>query len=123
MSQYNRIEVSNLAGSAGYVTVVQVLERRLQDQAVIQELAAELDSLIADNKPRNVLVNLSSVEFVSSAALNRLITYNNRIKKQGGQLKLCNLRPQIAGVFAVMRLDKLFDIREDEAKAVAAYTR
>jgi anti-sigma B factor antagonist len=121
MNSYNRIEVSQISGSAGNVTVVQVTDRRLQEQAVIQELAAELDALVSDGQPRNVLVNLGRVEFIASAALNRLITYNTRIKKMGGKLKLSNLKPQIKEVFAITRLDKHFDIREDESVALASY--
>ena len=74
MNEISRIEISQLSGSAGYVTVALVLDRRLQDQSVIQELAAELDSLLSDNAPKNVLLNLSRVEFISSAALNQLRT-------------------------------------------------
>jgi anti-sigma B factor antagonist len=121
MTEINRIEISQISGSAGNVTVALVLDRRLQDQGVIQELAAELDSLVADNAPKNVLVNLSRVDFISSAALNRLISYNNRVKKSGGQLKLSNLKPQIEEVFAITRLNKHFDIRPDESNALASY--
>jgi anti-sigma B factor antagonist len=121
MSQYNRIEVSQLSGSAGNVSVVLVTERRLQEQTAIQELAAELESLVAENRPKNVLLNLSRVDFISSAALNRLITYHNRVKKAGGQLKLSNLKPQIEEVFAITRLNKHFDIRPDEPAALASY--
>jgi anti-sigma B factor antagonist len=121
MNEISRIEISQLSGSAGYVTVALVLDRRLQDQGVIQELAAELESLLSDNAPKNVLLNLSRVEFISSAALNRLITYNNRIKKAGGQLKVSNLKPQIEEVFAITRLNKHFDIRSDESAALGSY--
>lgn len=121
MNEYNRIAVSQLSGSAGDVSVVLVTERRLQDQGVIQELGAELDSLVSDEKPKNLLLNLSRVEFVSSAALNRLISYYNRVKKAGGQLKLTNLKPQIEEVFAITRLNKHFDIYEDESSALSSY--
>jgi anti-sigma B factor antagonist len=121
MSEQSRIEVSQLSGSAGNVTVALVLDRRLQEQGVIQELAAELDTLLSDNASKNVLLNLSRVDFISSAALNRLITYNNRIRKGGGQLKLSNLKPQIEEVFAITRLNKHFDIRSDESAALASY--
>jgi anti-sigma B factor antagonist len=121
MSENHRIEISQLSGSAGYVTVALVMDRRLQDQGVIQELASELDSLVTEKAPKNILLNLSRVDFISSAALNRLITYNNRIKKSGGQLKLSNLKPQIEEVFAITRLNKHFDIRPDESAALASY--
>ncbi len=121
MNEFNRIEVAQLSGSAGYVTVVQVTERRLQESSVIQDLATELDSLAPGNEPKNILLNLSQVDFISSAALNRLITFHNRITKAGGKLKLAELKPQIEEVFAITRLNKHFDIRDDEAAALASY--
>ncbi len=121
MNEYNRIAVSQLSGSAGHVSVALVTERRLQDPSVIQELGAELDSLVSGAQPKNVLVNLSRVEFVSSAALNRLISYHNQVKKAGGQLKLSNLKPQIEEVFAITRLNRHFDIRDDESSALGSY--
>jgi anti-sigma B factor antagonist len=121
MSEFNRIEISQISGSAGNVTVVQVMERRLQEQGVIQELSKELDSLAPEGQAKNVLLNLSRVDFISSAALNKLITYHNRVKKGGGQLKLAELKPQIEEVFAITRLNKHFDIRADERAALSSY--
>ena len=121
MSEFNRIEISQISGSAGNVTVVQVMERRLQEQGVIQELSKELESLAPAEQPKNILLNLSRVDFISSAALNKLITYHNRVKKAGGQLKLAELKPQIEEVFAITRLNKHFDIRADEGAALSSY--
>ena len=39
----------------------------------------------------------------------------------GGKLKLCNIRPQIYEVFAITKLNKLFEIRENQDDAVAAF--
>jgi anti-sigma B factor antagonist len=38
-----------------------------------------------------------------------------------GQLKLSNIRPEIYEVFAITKLNKLFDIKDDEADALAAF--
>ena len=39
----------------------------------------------------------------------------------GAELKLSNIRPEIYEVFAITKLNKLFDIEEDEADALAAF--
>ena len=36
-------------------------------------------------------------------------------------MKLCNIRPEIYEVFAITKLNKLFDIKDDEADALAAF--
>jgi len=39
----------------------------------------------------------------------------------GGVLKLSNIRAEIYEVFAITKLNRLFDIRKDEADALAAF--
>ena len=68
-----------------------------------------------------LLLNFSSVDFLSSAALGKLITLDKKVKAHGGVLKLSNIRPEIYEVFTITRLNRLFDIKDDEADALAAF--
>jgi anti-sigma B factor antagonist len=61
------------------------------------------------------------VEFLSSAALGKLITLDRKVKAHQGRLKLSNIRPEILEVFQITKLHKIFDIRGEEAEAVAAF--
>jgi anti-sigma B factor antagonist len=77
--------------------------------------------LVEKDRRGKLLLNFSSVEFLSSAALGKLITLDKRVKAHGGLLKLSNIRPEIFEVFAITKLNRLFDIKEDEADALAAF--
>ena len=68
-----------------------------------------------------ILLNFMNVEFLSSAALGKLITLDKKLKAAKGQLKLSSIRPEIYEVFAITRLNKLFDIHDDEADALATF--
>jgi anti-sigma B factor antagonist len=57
----------------------------------------------------------------SSAALNKLISLNSKVKGAAGRLKLCTLRSEILEVFKLTRLDRVFDIRKTEEDALAAF--
>jgi anti-sigma B factor antagonist len=70
---------------------------------------------------RKLLLNFSSVDFLSSAALGKLITLDKKVKANSGSLKLSNIRPEIYEVFAITKLNRLFDIKSDEADALAAF--
>jgi anti-sigma B factor antagonist len=37
-------------------------------------------------------------------------------------MKLCQIRPEILEVFQITKLNKVFDIRGDEAEAIAAFS-
>jgi anti-anti-sigma factor len=117
MSDLRRLEVSEV----GDVTVVRFVDRKILDAANIQELGDELFALVESEERKTLLLNFTNVEFLSSAALNKLIILDKKVKAVSGKLKLSNLKTEIREVFAITRLDQLFDIKDDEADALAAF--
>jgi anti-sigma B factor antagonist len=117
MAQYRRLTVSDV----GDVTVVRFVDRKILDELNIQELGQELFQLVEEDNKNRLLLNFQHVEFLSSAALGKLITLDKKVKAHGGKMKLSNIRPEIYEVFAITKLNKLFDIKDDEADALAAF--
>ncbi len=118
MAANRRLNVSEV----GDVTVVHFVDRKILDEANIQELGQELFELVEQQDKGKVLLNFSVVEFLSSAALGKLITLDKKVKSHNGKLKFSNIRPEIYEVFKITKLNKLFDIQEDEAGAIAAFS-
>jgi anti-sigma B factor antagonist len=116
MAESRHLRVSEV----GDASVVHFLDRKILDEASIQELGQELFQLVELDQRKKLVLNFSAVEFLSSAALGKLITLNKKAKAHGTQLKLSNIRPEIYEVFAITKLNKLFDIKEDERDALAA---
>ena len=117
MAGYRRIELNEVRD----VSVVRFIDRKILDEAAIGELGEELFALVETENRSAILLNFSDVEFLSSAALGKLITLDKKVKAAGGKLKLCNIRPQIYEVFAITKLNNLFDIQETEDEALAAF--
>jgi anti-sigma B factor antagonist len=117
MSDHHRLEVSEV----GDITVVRFTDRRILEATNIEELGAELFGLIEREHRKNLLLNFSGVEFLSSAALNKLIVLEQKVKRIGGKLKMSNLRPEIYEVFVITRLHEFFDIKDDESEALEAF--
>ncbi|REJ66849.1 MAG: anti-sigma factor antagonist [Planctomycetota bacterium] len=115
MADPQRITISDV----GDVTVVQFVDRKILDESNIQDLGRELFHLVEEEGRKKLVLNFSNVEFLSSAALGKLITLDKKTKQNGGVLKLSNIRPEIFEVFAITRLNKLFTIYDEEADAVA----
>ena len=63
-------------------------------------------------------MNLSSVEYLSSSALAKLVALQTLAAGAGGKLRLCGMRAHIQKIFSVTRLDKWFDIHDDEQAAL-----
>jgi len=121
MALNKRIEVTSLRGSAGEVAMVKFLDRKVMDSTLIQELGDELFELVEKEKRTWLLLNFAGVEFLSSAALNKLILLDKKIKTASGKLQLCSLKPEIFEIFAVTRLTQLFAIKRSEQEALAAF--
>ncbi|MEN6495216.1 MAG: STAS domain-containing protein [Thermoguttaceae bacterium] len=117
MTEYRRLEVNQV----GDVTVVHFRDQKIIEDLGIQELGQELFSLVEVENRKKLVLNFSSVDFLSSAALGKLITLEKKLKNRDGVLKLCCIRPEIYEVFAITRLNRLFDIKQEEADAIAAF--
>jgi anti-sigma B factor antagonist len=117
MTAYRRLEVNEV----GDVTVVRFRDHKIVEDINIQQLGQEMFHLVEVDNRGKVLLNFSAVDFLSSAALGKLITLDKKMKAHGGALKLSNIRPEIYEVFAITKLNRLFDIKDDEADALAAF--
>jgi anti-sigma B factor antagonist len=103
------------------VTVVHFRNRKIIEDLSIQELGQELLHLVEVEKRGKLVLNFGSVDFLSSAALGKLITLDKRVRAHSGRLRLCCIRPEIFEVFKITRLDRMFDIKREEADALAAF--
>ncbi|MBC8351495.1 MAG: STAS domain-containing protein [Planctomycetes bacterium] len=117
MASHHRLDVSEV----GEVSVVRFVDRRILDASNIEELGDELFGLVENDGKKNLLLNFTGVEFLSSAALNKLIILDKKVKSNGGKLALCDLRQEINEVFAITRLDQLFTISDSEQSALTEF--
>jgi len=112
-----RIEVEDI----GDVTVVNFTERKILDEQNIQAIGEQLFQLVDELGRRKILLNFGNVEYLSSAALGKLITLNKKLQQAGGRLILCNIDAQIYEVFEITKLNKLFSIHKEEQAALQAF--
>jgi len=105
----------------GDITIVTFVDKRILDESNIQDIGEQLFELVEKRYKVKMLLNFENVEYLSSAALGKLITLNKKVKAEKGKLKLCNIRPQIYDVFKITKLNKLFEIYDSEDRALARY--
>lgn len=105
----------------GDVTVARFVDRKILDETNIQIVGNQLFSLVDDDGRKKIILDFNNVEYLSSAALGKLITLDKKVKTNGGALRLCNVRPEIYEVFAITRLNKLFRMYDDQEKALEGF--
>lgn len=107
----------------GDVLVVYFTDAQILDEVKITQLSDELMKVADKASGEKLLLNFSEVRFMSSAVLGKLVALNKKCKKDGTTLKLCNISNDIMQVFKLTRLNKVFDIAEDESAAISAFNK
>lgn len=103
------------------VLVVEFKDSKILDETVIQEIGNELFGLVDQQFRPKLLLDFTRVDYLSSAALGKLITLHKRVREKKGVLKFCAIKPKIYDVFRITKLDKIFDIHEDRQKALDSF--
>ena len=96
----------------GDVTVAKFTDKKILDEGNIQIIGSQLFALIEQDGRQKIVLDFSNVEYLSSAALGKLITMDKKVKAAKGKLRLCCIRPDIYEVFAITKLNKLFDMKD-----------
>ena len=120
MGEYHHIRLSERQSGTKPVAILEILDEKLWAPTALQDLARELTSVLEEGRT-NILLDLARVEYISSAALNRLINFHKRVQTAGGDLKLCNMRQSIEDVFVATRFNQILEIHKTATDALAAF--
>jgi anti-sigma B factor antagonist len=68
---------------------------------------------------RKILLNLGDVTYIDSSGIGELVSAFTTVRNRGGELKLLKLTKKVHDLLA--KLYTFFDVKDDEATAVAAF--
>ena len=105
----------------GSVTVVNLNQSELLDEAVIQAISGQLYQLVEQPDRRRLVLNLSAVEKLSTRMLGTFVALHRMIHRSGGRLVLCGIDRGIWEIFALLRLPQLLCICEAEQDALQLF--
>ncbi|MBT9330380.1 STAS domain-containing protein [Acidipila sp. 4G-K13] len=72
---------------------------------------------------KQILLNLADVNYIDSSGIGELVSAYTTVRNQGGELKLLNLTKKVHDLLQITKLYTVFDIKDDEASAIASYAR
>ena len=76
--------------------------------------------LIAKGK-KKIILNLAEVDYIDSSGVGELVGSFTTVRNSGGELKLLYLTQKVRDVLHVTKLYTVFDIKDDEFKAVRSF--
>jgi anti-sigma B factor antagonist len=110
--------VDILVSGQGQVTLVQVQGR--VDSMTANQLGEALTKEL-DNSNINLVLDLSSVDYMSSAGLREIVTALKKAKRATGDLRLAQPSDRVREVLEMAGLDTIFRIFSSQAEAVGSF--
>jgi anti-sigma B factor antagonist len=72
---------------------------------------------------KKILLNLGDVSYIDSSGIGELVSAFTSVRNQGGELKLLHLTKKVHDLLQITKLYTVFDVKDDEAAAIGAFTR
>ena len=95
------------------------VQRRDLDDAALDQLQLEIAAAAAQQPTLPVVLDLSQVGFIPSLGLGTLVMLMRNLKKNGQRFLLVGVQPEVRTVFAITRLDKLFEMHANLEAALS----
>lgn len=76
------------------------------------ELRDALLGPLLKNHPKKVILDLQQVPYMDSSGIAVFVEVLQKIRPNGGVVRLINLQPRVRGLLEIARLDKIFDMTE-----------
>ncbi len=72
---------------------------------------------------KKILLNLGDVSYIDSSGIGELVSAFTSVRNQGGELKLLHLTKKVHDLLQITKLYTVFDVKDDEAGAIAAFSK
>ena len=98
------------------ITVVHFL-----DQKIVTEANDQLSALVEKEEHRQLLLNFSHLKVLSSIAIAKLVSLQQKVSGSQGKLKVCCVNPNLLELLQYVGLDRYIDIYETQEAALRAF--
>ncbi len=103
------------------VTVVDFQEARLLEAGQIESIARELYRLVDEMDRKKLVLDLTKVQFLASAAIGVFMNLHKKSTAIQGSFVLVGLKRELMKVFEIMKLTKVFRFAATEGEALAMF--
>ena len=102
------------------VLIVRLEDPRL-DSAISSEVKTELLRLMDRQELRNILLDLSMVEYADSSGLGALLFGHRHAASKDGRLKLLHVNTKVLTLIKIAKLENILEWYHDEEEALASF--
>ena len=109
-----------------------IINERQEKDALVLSIKGRLDadtaaaftskiSALISSGSMHFVVDLGNLHFLNSSGLSALVSTLRLAIDAGGDMKIANLKPEMKSLFAMTRLNTIFEIHETTQKALDAF--
>lgn len=106
LRESGKTSIVDISGDLDAHTSIQ-LERTLQE--------------LIDKQRTNIVINFSKLNYISSAGLGVFMSFIDEVRSKGGDIKFSNMPEKIFQIFDLLGFPLLYEIYDDENKAVEKF--
>ncbi len=88
------------------------------DFTVCGTLKSDVNDLLRAGRQSKLLIDMQDVSFIDSMSIGALVTLRKAVLDNGGRMALCGLHPFVAKILAVVTVNVIFDVFENEQDAL-----
>lgn len=92
------------------------------DAHTAPELEEAFQELISE-KHYNILVNFLELDYISSAGLGVFMGFIEKIRENGGDIRMSNMTPKVYKIFDLLGFPKLYRIFDEEQEAFVSFSK
>ncbi|MBI4613431.1 MAG: STAS domain-containing protein [Planctomycetes bacterium] len=107
--------------NVGGILLVTLLEPQILDGAHAERVAGALDSLIENKFKMRILLDLTRVQKIGSAAVGKIVAFRKRVATQDGVVKVTGLKGVVRQIFDANPLTKGFEVYDDQVRAINSF--
>ena len=71
---------------------------------------------------KKILLNLADINYIDSSGVGELVSAFTSVRNQGGELKLLHLTKKVHDILQITKLYTVFDVKDNEAAAISAFS-
>lgn len=118
--QSSFFDVQPLEAETG--TLLVITRCRLTEEENLEQLDRDFLTLTDKLQVRKIILDLTSVLYMSSSAIGKLISLHRRLVRAEGRLVLCSLQPEVRETLSTSHLLTYFSVADSAETAVAQLT-
>ena len=104
---------------AGSVSIVRVAEARVM-YPMLGDFSGAVSALVAAGR-RNIVIDLTPVTYIDSAAIGCLMDLYRQVSSSGGHLKLSGVQKRVETMLTLTGAQNFIEIHADEPTAVRSF--